>query len=54
MGRRRCRALGRVTDLPPGYADGYEFAAPVVRMPTYLPWLLDELAAAGVRCGPRR
>src|SRR4029453_17389495 len=27
---------------------GYEFAAPVVRMPTYLPWLLDELAAAGV------
>ena len=40
--------LGRVTDLPPGYADGYEFAAPVVRMPTYLPWLLDELAAAGV------
>ena len=41
--------LGRVTDLPPGYADGYEFAAPVVRMPAYLPWLLDELAAAGVR-----
>jgi D-amino-acid oxidase len=40
--------LGRVTDLPPGYADGYEFAAPVVRMPTYLPWLLDELAGAGV------
>jgi D-amino-acid oxidase len=41
--------LRRVTDLPPGYADGYEFAAPVVRMPAYLPWLLDELAAAGVR-----
>lgn len=40
--------LGRVTDPPAGYADGYEFAAPVVRMPTYLPWLLDELAAAGV------
>jgi D-amino-acid oxidase len=40
--------LGRVADLPPGYADGYEFAAPVVRMPVYLPWLLDELAAAGV------
>ncbi|HST64506.1 MAG TPA: FAD-dependent oxidoreductase [Mycobacteriales bacterium] len=40
--------LRRVTDLPPGYADGYEFAAPVVRMPAYLPWLLDELAAAGV------
>jgi D-amino-acid oxidase len=41
--------LGRVTDLPTGYADGYEFASPVVRMPDYLPWLLDELAAAGVR-----
>jgi len=40
--------LGRVADLPPGYADGYEFAAPVVRMPVYLPWLLDELAGAGV------
>jgi D-amino-acid oxidase len=41
--------LRRATELPPGYADGYEFAAPVVRMPVYLPWLLDELAAAGVR-----
>jgi len=40
--------LRRVRDVPPGYADGYEFAAPVVRMPAYLPWLLDELAAAGV------
>ncbi len=40
--------LGRVADPPRGYADGYEFAAPVVRMPDYLPWLLDELAGAGV------
>ena len=42
--------LGRVApgDLPPGYADGYEFAAPVVRVPRYLPWLVDELAASGV------
>jgi D-amino-acid oxidase len=40
--------LNRVADLPPGYADGYEFAAPVVRMPAYLPWLLDELAGTGV------
>jgi D-amino-acid oxidase len=45
--------LRRVTDPPPGYADGYELAAPVVRMPTYLPWLLDELAAAGVRLQAR-
>src|SRR5829696_2160385 len=42
--------LGRVApaDLPAGYADGYTFAAPVVRMPAYLFWLTDELAAAGV------
>ncbi len=47
--------LGRVpaADLPPGYADGYEFAAPVVHMPTYLRWLVDELAAAGVRLRQR-
>jgi D-amino-acid oxidase len=42
--------LGRVArdQLPAGYADGYEFAAPVAHTPTYLPWLADELAAAGV------
>jgi D-amino-acid oxidase len=41
--------FGRVKDLPTGYADGYEFAAPVVRLPAYLHWLVDELAAADVR-----
>jgi D-amino-acid oxidase len=43
--------FGRVaTDrLPAGYADGYEFAAPVVHSPIYLPWLVDELAGTGVR-----
>jgi D-amino-acid oxidase len=42
--------LGRVApaELPPGYVDGYEFAAPVVHMPRYLDWLVEELAAAGV------
>jgi D-amino-acid oxidase len=45
--------LSRVAGPPPGYADGYELAAPIVRMPTYLPWLLDELAAAGVRLRAR-
>ena len=42
--------LARVApdELPPPYADGYEFAAPVVHTPRYLPWLVDELAAAGV------
>jgi D-amino-acid oxidase len=39
----------RAAELPPGYPDGLRFAAPVVHMPTYLPWLVDELAAAGVR-----
>jgi D-amino-acid oxidase len=38
----------RLTDLPAPYAGGLEYAAPVVHMPTYLPWLVDELAAAGV------
>ena len=43
--------LGRVApaELPDGYADGYDFAAPVVTMPVYLRWLADELATAGVR-----
>jgi D-amino-acid oxidase len=45
--------LRRVTELPPGYADGYEFAAPVMRMPAYLLWLLDELAGTGVRVRAR-
>ena len=34
--------------LPDGYADGYAFAAPVVDMWQYLPWLIRRLAAAGV------
>lgn len=43
--------LGRLDPdlLPPAYAGGLEYAAPVLHMPTYLPWLADELAAAGVR-----
>lgn len=35
------------------YVGGLRFAAPVVHVPTYLPWLLDELAAAGVRMRQR-
>lgn len=31
------------------YVGGLEYAAPVVHVPTYLPWLLDELATEGVR-----
>lgn len=34
--------------LPAGYVDGYELTVPVVDMGRHLPWLLDQLAAAGV------
>ena len=54
-GRGAAARPGAARTCRPGYADGYEFAAPVVHMPIYLRWLLDELAAAGVRSGsPRR
>ncbi len=36
-------------DLPPGYADGWRFAAPVADMPVYLHWLRGRLAEAGGR-----
>jgi D-amino-acid oxidase len=35
-------------ERPTGYADAYRLTVPVVRMPDYLPWLVGELAAAGV------
>lgn len=35
-------------ELPPGYAHGVLFTAPVIEMPRYLPWLEAELARAGV------
>jgi D-amino-acid oxidase len=34
-------------ELPPGYADGHAFVAPVVEMPAYLTYLMDRYAAAG-------
>jgi D-amino-acid oxidase len=34
-------------ELPPGYADGYVFSAPVVEMPMYLAFLLGRLRALG-------
>lgn len=39
--------LTRLTDVPPPYADGWTFTAPVVEMPTYLRWLVGELEARG-------
>jgi D-amino-acid oxidase len=38
-----------VAELPPGYADGWSFAAPVADMPVYLEWLRSRLAEAGGR-----
>jgi D-amino-acid oxidase len=34
-------------DVPPGYESGWRFAAPVVDMPRYLPWLALQATAAG-------
>lgn len=48
--------LARVApaDLPPGYADGYRFTAPVVDMSVHLPWLVAQLARHGVRVAVRQ
>ena len=40
--------------LPAGYVDALAYQAPVVAMNVHLPWLLDELAARGVRMVCRR
>ncbi len=39
--------LDRETSLPPGFVDGWTFAAPLIEMPTYLPWLDDRVKALG-------
>jgi D-amino-acid oxidase len=36
-----------VRDVPPGYEAGWRFAAPVIDMPRYLPWLAARATAAG-------
>jgi D-amino-acid oxidase len=36
-------------DLPPGFASGWRYSAPVVHMPTYLGYLLGRFDAAGGR-----
>ena len=40
-------ALDRETALPPGYAEGWTFASPVVDMPVHLRWLVGRLEALG-------
>jgi D-amino-acid oxidase len=40
--------LVKVADVPPGYAVGWRFTAPVVDMSRYLPWLEARLAGHGI------
>ena len=40
-------ALDRETALPPGYADGWTFVAPVVDMPVHLRWLMGRIDELG-------
>ena len=37
----------RESELPPGYAAGLRFAVPLVEMPVFLPWLRNQVIAAG-------
>jgi D-amino-acid oxidase len=39
--------LARATELPPGYAAGWAFDAPVVEMPVYLRWLSARVEELG-------
>jgi D-amino-acid oxidase len=45
--RSTVRDLRQVPNPPVGYRDAWEFVAPVIEMPVYLPWLQERLAAAG-------
>lgn len=40
-------ALDRETALPPGYADGWTFVAPVIDMPVHLRWLVSRIEDLG-------
>ena len=40
-------AVTSVAEVPSGYASGWTFEAPVVEMPTYLPWLVDRIEDLG-------
>ncbi|WP_374455792.1 FAD-dependent oxidoreductase [Nocardioides sp.] len=40
-------SLDRETSLPPGYADGWTFVAPVIDMPVHLRWLVARVEALG-------
>lgn len=44
----------RPEELPDGFVDGHVFEAPIIDTRTYLPWLLDQVVAAGGRVQTRR
>jgi D-amino-acid oxidase len=50
---RGVRAATRA-ELPPGYPYGLRFVVPLVEMPTYLPWLLEQVRAGGAEVVTRR
>lgn len=41
-------------ELPPGYHHGLRFVVPLVEMPRYLPWLVEQVRAGGGRLSGRR
>jgi D-amino-acid oxidase len=41
-------------ELPPGYAHGLRFAVPLIEMPLYLPWLVEQLQERGCEIRNRR
>lgn len=47
------RAAGS-EELPPGYPHGLRFVVPLVEMPRYLPWLVDQVRERGGRFETRR
>lgn len=34
-------------ELPAGYCDGYVFSTPIIEMPIYLPWLMEQFRSLG-------
>jgi D-amino-acid oxidase len=42
------------SELPPGYRYGFRFVVPMVEMPTYLPWLVEQVISRGGRLDRRR
>lgn len=43
-----------LAELPPGYRYGLRFVVPLVEMPRYLPWLVEQVRAGGGQLSVRR